>query len=369
MNKGRFEQWLKQHSVCGISIGGWYDDKDPDRINADHHQNQGDDTSGGDDKDSSNGGNDLYTEIEKRVLSGENFELDDDGNPIISDKTDGDGKDGSDNDPSKTKSDGDYKTGGDDRLKTLEDENESLKAQIDEFKKSKEKDDSTKTDSDKGKGNTENADDRFSSVVEYEDKSNKFHGKTFKQIYDIDPDEAFRISPSLAQRLLLQERDEAKAAENAEIERRNQAQKEVDDFISILAKDTYGLDNKDKLDSEQGKAVEAILDRVHNWMRDNNKWGITPHDAYILMDHKNLIKKAESDAADKIVDAAQRGNVHNVKSKSDGDNGRKPSEDMSQWTENQLEAHLDSLSPAAFDKFLTEAPSALKKKFPDLPWN
>jgi hypothetical protein len=209
---------------------------------------------------------------------------------------------------------------------------------------------------------TEDDDSPRHLVVEYDDPSHAFHKKTLGQIYDVDPREAFRVDPYLAGKIQQEEMMREQAASEQDKALEEQVRKEQQEFADEFARSEFDADF-DKLSPTQQAEVGKMSDKVMDWMVSNNKYGITLNEAYFLMDRAGALSKAAS----KIVKDASRGNVRTVSSKRDTGADVK-SNDMTRWTDQQMFDHLDSLSEAAYDKFLSTAPKSVQEKFPSLPW-
>lgn len=204
--------------------------------------------------------------------------------------------------------------------------------------------------------------------VEYDDPKHPFHGKTLGEIYKMNPREAFAIDPYLATQIQNDESYKASQEQTRQQEAVAQAEREEKEFAEEYAKLTFNDRPYDQLKPEEQAQVEAMIDKVEDWMIANHKFGITVQEAYIIMDHKNLLAKTSSNASRKVIDAATRGGVRTVSSKSDG-GGNNAGGDMSKWTDDQMMKHIDGLdTDAKFNDFMAKAPDSVRKAFPSLPW-
>jgi hypothetical protein len=208
--------------------------------------------------------------------------------------------------------------------------------------------------------------DKFDARVEYGDTNHPYHGKTFRQIYNMDPDAAFAIAPRLATDLHIKTMFDEQAGKAREDESVAQLRVEEAAFSDEYAKGEFEKPYAE-LAPEQRVAVDKISSQVQDWMLANHKYGITISEAYYLMDRAKLVSKTASRAAKKVIDDATRGGVRTIASKSDStvkDGGG----DMSEWTEAQMEEHVIGLDDSKFRAFMKEASPEVRKKFPGLPW-
>jgi len=212
------------------------------------------------------------------------------------------------------------------------------------------------------------AKDPRNAKVEYDDPAHKYHGKTLGQIYDIDPDEAFAIAPRLSLEIYHGEREAKAKEEQEQREAIAQVEKERSDFRSEYA--ALEFDKPlDKLDSKDRAVVDAMDSKVVDWMKENGKFGVTVSEAYFLMDRANIMSKISSKATDKVIKDATHGTVKTIHTKKDGGADKGGGADMTQWTEDQMVAYIDTLSGPEYTKFLSSAPQQVKAKFTSLPWD
>ncbi len=132
------------------------------------------------------------------------------------------------------------------------------------------------------------------------------------------------------------------------------------------AKEFFGKE-KDYTEEEIKKVNEAY-NNLGNWMRSNKKLHYSLEDAYRLMNHDEIIKKATVKAAQEALKTATDKKVIPSIGNGDGSAGLTGFEAVMAMSEDALTKHIDKMSDAEFAKFSKDAPKALKDKFPSLPW-
>jgi hypothetical protein len=303
------------------------------------------------------GDGDTLTDDDLKALDG-NPTDDPGGDDTPTDPPSGDtpGDDGGDDTP------GDDVPADDDVVDERDERIARLEQTIEELKKATDTPPATKTPPSTGDAPA----DKFDARVEYDDKNHPYHGKTFRQIYSIDPDAAFAIAPRLATDLHLKTALDEQMGKAKEDESVAQLRAEEAAFSDEYAKGEFEKPYAE-LAPEQRAAVDKISSQVQDWMLENRKYGITISEAYYLMDRAKLISKTASRAARKVIDDATRGGIRTVAGRDDsalkGGGG-----DMSKWTEAQMEEHLMGLDDNKFDSLMKDASPEVRKKFPGLPW-
>jgi hypothetical protein len=313
---------------------------------------------------------------------------DDDPGPGAGDgdgSADDDGHTGAGDDPGAGHDgEGDQGTGEDDDTQDKDDDPATLqqtvlelRREIDELKKGTTPPATTKTETDDQGSGTPSQDqppstpstpyaEARSQKVEYEDKSHPFHNKTLGEIFDLNPQEAWAISPYhtniLQQGKMMEEREAERQEQERQAEIDRQTQQELADFHAEFSQSKFSTPYNTLTDVQKAEVTKES-DAVMKWMMDNKKFGITITEAHFLMNRG----KAAADAARKVVDDASRGRVHTISSSRDTSVDADGA-DMSKWSEEKMLEYIEGLEEEKLMKFLSSAPKSVQKAFPDMPW-
>ena len=137
-------------------------------------------------------------------------------------------------------------------------------------------------------------------------------------------------------------------------------------FMWERAKEVTG--KTDQYTPEEIQQVNGIYNQLSTWMIANKKSHYRMEDAWRLMNHDEIIKKATVKAAqDALKTATDKKPVASIGS-GDRSAGLTGFEAVMAMTEDQLTKHIGGLPDKEYTKFLKDAPKALKDKFPSLPW-
>lgn len=217
--------------------------------------------------------------------------------------------------------------------------------------------------------------DPFSILI----KGGDFDGKTFREVYELDPDAAWQIAKNAEEERLYyrlenqieyerrQEKDR-QAQEAATIEER--VKKDTANFLDTRAQELFEKPIDDLSEDDRGK-VENVLQSVIDWQTEQANQGnfITNLDhAYKIMNFNDLVAKANGKAAKSMVNKARSAEAPSAHHSSSDNSGKDTSSYMEMGSK-ELAAVINDMSEAEQDKFYADAPEELKAKHPSLPWD
>ncbi len=204
---------------------------------------------------------------------------------------------------------------------------------------------------------TETAQTTFADVAHMRVQGGTYNGKTLQEVYDADPFTAMAIYNDY--------RDEQRETQRKTVETqerlKRESEQEVNTFTEKMAHEMFGKE-KDNLESKETKQLDTFIDGILNWMEETGRAN-TMADAYILMNHEEILKAAQVKSTKALIDGLSKGTVKSATTqKSDEEKtgyGR-----FMEYSEQQLADHIDSLSDAEMDNFIKNAPAKLKEKHP-----
>ena len=192
-----------------------------------------------------------------------------------------------------------------------------------------------------------------------------YDGWKFGDVFRHDPVTAYKISPYHA-RLIHDRQLDSEKEQRSSIERlKSESEQEVVSFSVSIAKELF--EKEDALTPEETQKVDAVLNKTLDWMGKTGRGGGILADAYWLMNREVDTKKATANGAKAVISAGRKGRVQTISSSASGGEltGYEAMEAMSA---DDLEDEMGRWSEKKFTEFLKKAPSSLRKKLPDLPW-
>lgn len=185
----------------------------------------------------------------------------------------------------------------------------------------------------------------------------QYHGKTLKEVYDVDPEAARALDASFTQA----EREETERTEQEGLDKANA---EIAEFGAGIAQDLFG--KTDLTESERAK-VDAEVQTTLSWMKEHKRGGGVMIDGYYLMHRETDQSLARGEGAEALIKSVETGVVRRITSSVDAGELSGYESDMA-MSADQLSDKIDGMTDAAMMSYLADAPDDMKKKYPDLPW-
>lgn len=189
-------------------------------------------------------------------------------------------------------------------------------------------------------------------------KDGPYDGKTLKEVYDVDPDEARRLEASYNS----SQKAEADAEEKSALE---ESQKQVDALSVIVSEDMFS--KSEGLTVAETTQVNQVVQETLTFMDETGRGGGILLDAYHLKNRETDQSKARADGAAALVNSVKSGSVQRISSDVAPGELSGYEADMAMDSD-QLSDKIDDMSDSAMVKYLADAPDEMKKKYPDLPW-
>jgi hypothetical protein len=149
--------------------------------------------------------------------------------------------------------------------------------------------------------------------------------------------------------------------------KREQAE-DAENFLAARIDEIFGAEAAKNPTREQLTKATLIGQEVIEWQKKTNRINLKWDDAFKLMRHDDLIKKAREEGASGTFKELQKAGPVSINTGAGGD--VKPSgwESVASMTDKALEKHIDGLSDADTKKFFKEAPASIRAKHPGMPW-
>lgn len=199
----------------------------------------------------------------------------------------------------------------------------------------------------------EETEQKVTPIKDFVIQDGPYEGKSLSELYGIDPIAANTIHFNLL--------EEQKAEKDQRANLEKQSQKELDEFSDTMAQEMFGK-KVDELPEKDGKQIDDVINRVLDWMSETGRGGGNVADAYKLMNFDKILTNAAEKGVKSLIDKSSTG-VKTVSTKKDTET-KSGYDKFSDYTAEQLAAHLDNLTDAEADKFVKDAPQELKDKFP-----
>lgn len=137
-------------------------------------------------------------------------------------------------------------------------------------------------------------------------------------------------------------------------------------FLYERAKEIYQKTEGYTQDEING--VNAVYQKLSQWMITEKKTHYKLEDAWKLMNHDEIVKKARIEAGKEALKKATDKKVTPSIGNGDSKAGLTGFDNVMAMTEDQLTDHISKMTDKEFVKFTKDAPKALKDKYPNLPW-
>jgi len=184
-----------------------------------------------------------------------------------------------------------------------------------------------------------------------------YDGMTFAEVYREDPFEAQALYEGYRNDLM-QEQQAKQQEEQA-------FQDEADRFKNSLAKQMFG---EAELKPEQAKEVESVQQATAKWMLDNDRLFLSMDEAYFLMNREAILRGEQVKGINALA-AALGDDVLSVAG-GKGDGGEVQGfGGLAGMNRSQIAAKVADMDASEYRRFLKEAPQAVRRKCPDLPWD
>lgn len=201
-------------------------------------------------------------------------------------------------------------------------------------------------------------------VADFVVQGGDYHGKTFAEVYRVDPFAAATLYEDYRNSLTAEQRKAEEARTQAE-EARKATEAEMESFGASMAKQMYG---EADLTPEQQQEITTIVEDLAKWMIDNKKALLSMEEAYFLRNRDRILKGEQVKGINALAQALGGDGVPAV-SGNKGDGGEVAGfGSYAAMSRNQIAANVERMDDRTYQKFLKEAPPAVRKKCPDLPW-
>ncbi len=188
------------------------------------------------------------------------------------------------------------------------------------------------------------------------------NGKTLNEVWKEDP----AYAASLQNQYLDSDRKKVEMERQTSERLKKESEDEVSKLTADLAKELFGKE-PEKLNPGEEKEVMKTIQSVFDWMAKTNRGGAILADAFFLMNREKHLTDAKTKGGKEALESLKRsvpGSITAGGGSSVG--GLSAYEGM---TPDELAVIVDKMSDKEALKFLKEAPSALKAKYPSIPWS
>lgn len=188
------------------------------------------------------------------------------------------------------------------------------------------------------------------------------NGKTLNEVWQEDP----AYASSLQNQYLDSERKKVETEQQTTDRLKRESEDEVNKFTVDLAKELFGKE-AEKLNPNEEKEIVKTIQSIFDWMAKTKRGGAVLADAHFLMNREKHITDAKTKGGKEALESLKRsapGSITVGGGSSVG--GFSAYEGM---TADQLAAEVEKMSEKETLKFFKDAPTALKAKYPSLPWS
>ena len=196
----------------------------------------------------------------------------------------------------------------------------------------------------------------FSVASRMKISGGEYDGMTLAEVHENDPFAAMDMYNEYRDGIRAQN-DKAKASETRIQE---ETDTEHNAFYEARSKELFGKDLKE-LDEPQQKQIHDLMMKVMDQMEEMGVYKL--ESAYRLATLDDQIKNAKGQSIKSLIDSARKGKVTHIDSKRTGEDTPSGYEGMESLTEDQLSAHIDSMSDDQAIKFWKDAPASFIAKF------
>jgi hypothetical protein len=144
--------------------------------------------------------------------------------------------------------------------------------------------------------------------------------------------------------------------------------KETNEFGLARAKELFGVSDLSKITPEQNRQLYIMGREVLDWQEKNNRLNLTFEEAYKLMKHDDLVKKAREEGAKGAFKGLQKSGPFSIDTSGGGNMEPSGWEDIAAMDDKRFGEHVDTLGDIAFKKLLKEAPASVRIKHPGIDW-
>lgn len=192
----------------------------------------------------------------------------------------------------------------------------------------------------------------------------QYSGMTLREVMQIDPEDGTRMLNEWKD----SQYAEVRKQEETVTRTKKEQTEDAESFLAARIEELYGTDAAKKPTSEQLTKATLIGQEVIEWQKKTGRLNLKWDDAFKLMRHDDLIKKAREEGASGTFKGLQKAGPVSINTGNGGD--VKPSgwEEVAAMTEKALERHIESLNDVSYKKFFKEAPASIRAKHPGMPW-
>lgn len=189
-----------------------------------------------------------------------------------------------------------------------------------------------------------------------------YDGKTINEVLEAD-------QPTGTKMLVEYYREQERAVDEEKTRKerlQSESETEVKEFSKTVSQELF--EKTEGITEEEAEKVNAVVNDTLKWMNKTNRGGGILTDAYLLMNHESSLKKAKGDTLKGVVDELKKGGTPYISSTNTPSKESGYARFLSMDAK-QAASEMEKLNDAEQMEFLKKAPSEVRKRFPQLPWD
>ncbi len=205
--------------------------------------------------------------------------------------------------------------------------------------------------------------------LQYSHPGHEYNGKTLREIAQIDPDYAMEVSKKYYADQQKKVNDERESKRRRHASDLDQSTREATEFASIVSSEKFGKDISTLTVVEAAQINDFIRD-TYIWGVQNKKLNYSISDMWILKQRADATDtKTKQDKALKALEKENKAPVLSIGT-GGGSAGLSGFEAYLAMSEENLTSAIGHIyNNKELRKFFKDAPEALRKKHPNLPWD